>query len=207
MMINMTNELEYSKAKYLTSAADLDQLPEDEGWEVAFIGRSNAGKSSALNTITGIKGLARTSNTPGRTQMINFFALDDERRLVDLPGYGYAKVPRVVKERWEQNIDEYLKIRECLRGLILIMDIRHPLKETDRQVIDWTVKCKVPIHILLTKADKLSTQAAKKILKEVEEQLHSLISKNKVTLQLFSSLEKTGLEEARTILNEWFLKR
>lgn len=192
----------YHKARYLTSAADLKQLPIDKGWEVAFIGRSNAGKSSAINTITGIKGLARTSNTPGRTQMINFFALDDERRIVDLPGYGYAKVPRTVKARWERTTSEYLQTRECLRGLVLVMDIRHPLKEMDQQLIDWTVNCDIRLHILLTKADKISTSESRKVLKEVEEQLASY--GEQVSVQLFSSLEKTGLDDALDTLDQWF---
>lgn len=197
-----TEKPNYNKAKYLTSVAEIKQLPADVGWEVAFIGRSNAGKSSALNTITGIKGLARTSNTPGRTQMINFFSLDNERRLVDLPGYGYAKVPRMIKERWEQTLDEYLRKRRCLRGLVLIMDIRHPLKELDLQLIDWTIKCKVPLHILLTKVDKLSTQAARKVLKEVQEALAKY--DKKISIQLFSSMDCTGLEEVLVRLDEWF---
>lgn len=200
----MTTHPEYQKAKYLKSAAELSQLPADKGAEIAFIGRSNAGKSSALNTITGIKGLARTSNTPGRTQMINLFSIDDKNRLVDLPGYGYAKVPRMVKERWEQNIDAYLQTRKCLRGLILVMDIRHPLKELDSAVIDWTVKCKVPLHILLTKADKLSIQAAKKALREVEDALSQY--GEKISIQIFSSIKRMGLEEAREILDLWFAK-
>lgn len=200
----MTNQPDYQKATYLKSAADLSQLPADEGAEVAFIGRSNSGKSSALNTITGIKGLARTSNTPGRTQMINLFSIDQDRRLVDLPGYGYAKVPRVVKERWEQNIDAYLQSRQCLLGLVLVMDIRHPLKELDVAVIDWTVKCKVPLHILLTKADKLSNQAAKKALREVEESLKKY--GKKISIQIFSSLKRIGLEEAKEKLDEWFMQ-
>lgn len=198
----MTDKPEYQKATYLKSAAELSQLPADTGIEVAFIGRSNAGKSSALNTITGIKGLARTSNTPGRTQMINLFSVDANRRLVDLPGYGYAKVPRVVKERWEQNIDAYLQSRACLHGLILVMDIRHPLKELDVTVINWTVKCKVPLHILLTKADKLSNQAAKKALREVEEALEKY--GKKVSVQVFSSIKRIGLEEVQEKLDQWF---
>src|SRR3990167_9096610 len=133
----------YQQAKYLTSAPELDQLPPDKGSEVAFIGRSNAGKSSALNIITGIKGLARISKMPGRTQMINFFALNERLRLVDLPGYGYAKVPRMIKERWEQTVDSYLKERRCLKGLVVIMDVRYPLKELDEDIITWAVKCRL----------------------------------------------------------------
>ena len=173
----MAIKLAYNKARYLTSAAEIKQLPSDFGWEVAFIGRSNAGKSSAINTITNIKGLARTSDTPGRTQMINLFALDEERRFVDLPGYGYAKVPRHVKERWEQVTSQYLHTRNCLRGLILIMDIRHPLTEMDQNLINWTLDSNVALHILLTKSDKISRQSARKILKEVEENLRKLMIK------------------------------
>lgn len=195
---------EYQQAKYLVSAPELEQLPPDEGCEVAFIGRSNAGKSSALNMITGIKGLARTSKTPGRTQMINFFSLDDDChcRLVDLPGYGYAKVPRVIKERWEQTLDGYLRSRRSLKGLVIVMDIRHPLKEMDMDVIKWSVKCKIPLHILLTKSDKLKSSAARKTLKEVQEALETC--KGKVSIQLFSSLDRTGLDEAKAVLDEWF---
>lgn len=194
----------YQQAKYLTSAAEYSQLPPDEGTEVAFIGRSNAGKSSALNLITGIKGLARISKTPGRTTMINFFALNDDFRLVDLPGYGYAKAPRTVQERWENTVDKYLQKRRCLKGLIIIMDIRHPLKEMDQAMIEWAVKCEVPTHILLTKVDKLTQSAAKKTLKEVEDALSQY--GNKISLQLFSSLDRTGLDEVKIVLNNWFLE-
>ena len=196
------NKPDYQKAKYLKSAAELDQLPTDQGGEVAFIGRSNAGKSSALNTITGIKGLARTSKAPGRTQMINFFSLDGQRRLVDLPGYGYAKVPLSIKERWEKNVNEYLQTRECLRGLVLVMDVRHPLKELDQQLIAWTAECDLPLHILLTKSDKLNKNAARKTLQEVQEELE-LFGDN-VSVQLFSSNDRTGLDAAKAILNGWF---
>jgi GTP-binding protein len=192
----------YQKACYLYSVVELKNLPADEGLEVAFIGRSNAGKSSAINTITGIKNLARTSRTPGRTQMINFFSLDDNRRIVDLPGYGYAKVPRVVQGRWEKNVNEYLQIRECLKGLVLVMDIRHPLKELDVTLIQWATECRVPIHILLTKADKLTPAAGRKVVKEVEEALKPY--ENAVTVQAFSSLDRGGLDLAIQRLNQWF---
>jgi len=200
----MTKPPAYQQAKYLISAAELGQLPPDKGCEVAFIGRSNSGKSSALNMITGIKGLARTSKTPGRTQMINFFALDDKHqcRLVDLPGYGYAKVPFVVQERWEKAVDEYLRTRDSLKGLMLIMDIRHPLKDMDCDMIKWAVKCKVPTHILLTKADKLKPQAARKSLKEVQEALKR--HGRHVTIQLFSAMDRTGLDDAKAVLDTWF---
>lgn len=144
------------KAQFLKSAAQLSQLPNDNGIEIAFAGRSNAGKSTAINVLTGIKGLAKTSKTPGRTQLINLFAIDDQRRLVDLPGYGYAAVPQAVKERWQQTLSRYLQNRQCLRGLILLMDIRHPLTEFDQHIIQWATSAKLPIYILLTKADKLA---------------------------------------------------
>lgn len=200
----MTAPPVYQEATYLISAAELSQLPPDKGCEVAFIGRSNAGKSSALNVITGIKGLARTSKTPGRTQMINFFSLDNDCkcRLVDLPGYGYAKVPLMVKERWELLIDEYLRKRKSLKGLVVIMDIRHPLKEMDRAVIDWAMKCKIPIHILLTKTDKLSASAAKKTLKEVQEALKRY--GKRISMQLFSSMDRTGLDDVKAVLDAWY---
>lgn len=192
----------YNQVQYLKSAVELSQLPPDKGWEVAFIGRSNAGKSSAINAITGIRGLARTSSTPGQTQMINLFTLDKDRRVVDLPGYGYAKVPRTIKERWQKTIDEYLDARRCLRGLILVMDIRHPLKEADQQLIAWAVKCEVPIHILLTKADKLNTSEARRTLKEVSAALE--VFGSTITIQIFSAMEMQGIEEAQVCLDQWY---
>lgn len=195
------NRPHYNKATFLLSAPTLAELPADSGIEVAFIGRSNAGKSSALNTITGIKGLARTSKTPGRTQMINLFGLDENRRLVDLPGYGYAKVPLAIKHRWQKYINEYLQKRDCLKGLILIMDIRHPLKEYDQQCLDWAYHSELPTHILLTKADKLSRGAAINTLNEVRKALEHLPG---ITVQLFSSLNKAGLEEALLQLDSWY---
>jgi GTP-binding protein len=195
------NRPHYNNAIFLLSCPTLAELPPDSGIEVAFIGRSNAGKSSALNTITGIKGLARTSKTPGRTQMINFFSLDDDRRLVDLPGYGYAKVPLAIKQRWQRNINEYLQTRKCLSGLVLIMDIRHPLKEYDQQCIEWAVRSGLPLHILLTKADKLSRGAAINTLHNVRK---SLEQAQGVSVQLFSSLNKMGFEEALLQLDNWF---
>lgn len=197
----MLTKPSYQKAKYLISCAELKQLPKDTGLEVAFIGRSNAGKSSALNTITGIKGLARTSQTPGRTQMINLFELDEQRRLVDLPGYGYAKAPRVLREKWTQNTNEYLKTRECLKGLVVVMDIRHPLKDSDQHIIDWAVSCNLPIHVLLTKADKLKSGAQKRTLREVKEFLSQF---GNVSVQTFSSQDRDGLFEAQEKLDEWF---
>ncbi|MES9938030.1 MAG: ribosome biogenesis GTP-binding protein YihA/YsxC, partial [Sedimenticola sp.] len=142
----------YHQARFLTSAAKLNQSPADEGIEVAFAGRSNAGKSSAINTLCQQRNLARTSKTPGRTQLLNFFTLDEQRRLVDLPGYGYAKVAEKVKLQWQKELAAYLEQRQSLRGIILLVDVRHPLKEFDQQMLDWSAQIDLPVHILLTKA-------------------------------------------------------
>lgn len=195
-------KINYSEASFLLSVAQLSQLPADIGFEVAFLGRSNAGKSSALNTISNLKNLARTSKTPGRTQCINLFKLDDERRLVDLPGYGYAKVPVAVSEGWQRTTNEYLRIRTCLKGLMLVMDARHPLKEMDMNVISWCVDCGIPCHVLLTKADKLSNTKAQQTLRQVIQYLQPFEAK--LGAQLFSSLDHTGVEQARARLDSWF---
>jgi GTP-binding protein len=197
----MVDQVRYSDAKYLTSAAEIKGLPKDSGAEVAFIGRSNAGKSSSLNTITGIKGLARTSSTPGRTQMMHFFDLGGDCRLVDLPGYGYAKVPKPIKEKWQRVTNEYLETRKCLQGLILVMDIRHPLKEQDRNIITWTAEWNLPCHVLLTKADKLNTSKTRLALQQTAAQLECF---DLVTVDVFSSQNKLGLNEARSVLDDWF---
>ncbi|OUR64890.1 YihA family ribosome biogenesis GTP-binding protein [Methylophaga sp. 42_25_T18] len=193
----------YRQAHYTISATQLSELPDDTGIEVAFAGRSNAGKSSAINTITDIKSLARTSKTPGRTQMINFFNLDEGRALVDLPGYGYAKVPEKMKIRWQQTLGKYLETRQSLRGLMLMMDVRHPLKEFDIQMIAWANRAQLSVHILLTKADKLKRGAAMASLHTVAAEL----KKRELTasIQLFSSLKKSGKEEAIKKLDSWFL--
>ncbi len=153
------------KAKFALSAAKVEQCPDDQGYEVAFAGRSNAGKSSALNTLTHAS-LARTSKTPGRTQLLNFFSLDDERRLVDLPGYGYAKVPIPLKQHWQKHLEAYLGSRECLRGVILMMDVRHPMTDFDKMMLDWAKASSMPMHILLTKADKLTHGAEQEHIAE-----------------------------------------
>ncbi len=193
---------DYSKATFMLSVANLAQLPADEGYEVAFVGRSNAGKSSALNTITNLKGLARTSKTPGRTQCINLFQLDETRRLVDLPGYGYAKVPLSIKERWQKTTNLYLQKRDCLRGLVLLMDIRHPLKDHDQRLINWCVECQVPLHILLTKCDKISNGEAHSTLLKIQHVIQPYAEQ--MSAQLFSSLNRTGLDQARAQLDAWF---
>lgn len=192
----------YSKAVFLKSAARVNQLPDDSGYEVAFAGRSNAGKSSALNCLTGIKNLARTSKTPGRTQLINLFTLDEERRLVDLPGYGYAKVALQVKQDWQKNLAHYLEVRQSLKGLILLMDIRHPLKELDQMMIDWALNRQLPVHILLTKADKLSRGDVKNCLIKVRK--HYGLAEHLISVQSFSSLKKEGVDELILLLNQWF---
>jgi GTP-binding protein len=161
----------YRQTTFLLSAAELKQLPADKGNEIALIGRSNAGKSSAINTITGIKNLARSSKTPGRTQTINLFNIDDNNRLVDLPGYGYTKAPLTVSKRWIATVNEYLKTRKCLRTLILVMDIRHPLQEPDVRLIEWSTTCELKVHVLLTKSDKLKRGAALNTLQNVQKQL------------------------------------
>lgn len=190
----------YSKAKFLTSVAEIKQLPPDRGFEVAFAGRSNAGKSSALNLITNQNRLARTSKTPGRTQLINFFQLDEQRYLVDLPGYGYAKVAPSVKRRWEENLTRYIESRQALKGIILLMDIRHPLTPFDQQMLSWTQHIQLPVHILLTKADKLARGAAMNTLLQVDKQVKELTG---VSVQLFSTLQRMGLEEVWQKLNDW----
>lgn len=192
----------YRSAHYTVSATQLSQLPSDFGYEVAFAGRSNAGKSSAINTITGIKALARISKTPGRTQMINFFHLDDERALVDLPGYGYAKVPEKMKLKWQATLSKYLETRQSLRGLMLMMDIRHPLKNFDLQMLGWAKQAELPIHILLTKSDKLGRGAGGNALQQVRKELKE--AGLEATVQLFSSLNHQGRDEAIQVLDEWF---
>lgn len=195
-------KINYQRASFLTSAPDIKALPADEGIEVAFAGRSNAGKSSALNTLTRQNSLARTSKTPGRTQLINTFGLDAERRLIDLPGYGFAKVPLAVKEKWQKSLAEYLMKRDSLKGLVVLMDIRHPLKDLDQDLISWAVGSDLPVLVLLTKADKLGPGARKKVVLEVREA--ALAFMGDVTVQAFSSLNKLGLPELEQALDLWF---
>lgn len=192
----------YQQVTFLTSAPDIKALPADTGIEVAFAGRSNAGKSSALNTLTRQNNLARISKTPGRTQLINTFTLAEEKRLIDLPGYGFAKVPLAIKEKWQKSLSEYLEKRQSLKGLVVLMDIRHPLKDLDQQLIFWAVQSDLPVLILLTKADKLGPGARKKIVLEVREA--SLAFMGNVQVQAFSSLSKLGLPEFEQVLDSWF---
>ena len=196
----MTNN--YQKAQFLLGVQKLAQLPDDTGREVAFAGRSNSGKSSAINVITNQKSLARTSKTPGRTQQIIFFQLDEQRHLVDLPGYGYAKVPLSIKKHWQKTLDGYLQQRESLCGLILMMDIRHPLTEFDQQMLSWCEYRQMPVHILLTKADKMSRGQGGGVLQKVQSELrkHWEIDGS---IQLFSALKRQGVEQAREALDGW----
>ena len=191
----------YRLAEFLTSAQKVSQCPPDRGWEVAFAGRSNAGKSSAINSLTCNRKLARTSKIPGRTQLLNFFSLTDEQRLVDLPGYGFAKVPRAVKQAWIKQLEGYLQRRESLRGLILLMDVRHPMQAFDQQMLGWAVAASMPVHILLTKSDKLKKGPAKASMLKVRAQLQE--HRELVSVQLFSALKHTGREELITVLNAW----
>ncbi|CAN5296860.1 ribosome biogenesis GTP-binding protein YihA/YsxC [soil metagenome] len=193
----------YQHAKFQTSAAALDHLPPDEGIEIAFAGRSNAGKSTAINIMTHQNHLARTSKTPGRTQLINIFSIDEERRLVDLPGYGYAKVPASVRERWQNTLSLYLQNRQCLGGLVLLMDIRHPLKEQDCSMLKWAGSNLLPVQLLLTKADKLVRSAMITTLRQVEDEVSSYPGDIKV--QCFSALKRLGLDELYQRLDQWYL--
>lgn len=188
------------KATFLVSAAKVDQCPDDAGYEVAFAGRSNAGKSSAINVLTRAN-LARTSKTPGRTQLINFFSIDDERRIVDLPGYGYAKVPLPLKEHWKKHLDAYLSTRQSLVGIFLMMDIRHPLTDFDKVLLEWAGSSGLPVHILLTKADKLTFGVAKNTLLKVRQQLAAYGSE--ISIQLFSAVKREGLDESYCTLRQW----
>jgi len=186
-------------ASYVLNAHELKQLPEDHGIEVAIAGRSNAGKSSAINTFTDQKSLARTSKTPGRTQQIVVFKLDEDRRIADLPGYGYAKVPLKLKEHWRKVMERYFQTRNCLRGVVLVMDIRHPMREFDQQMLAWCEAANIPCHILLTKADKLKRGPAQSTLLKVRRELPDIAS-----IQVFSSSKKTGLEELVDKLRDWY---
>ena len=192
----------FDRAVYFASAHDLAQLPPGTGNEVAFVGRSNAGKSSAINTLANHKRLAFVSKTPGRTQLINFFTLGDGNTLVDLPGYGYAKVPPAVKAHWMEVMEAFVSTREELTGLVMIMDARHPMKQLDIDLLNWYRPTNKPVHVLLTKADKLSKGEQTLTLKSVKKQL--VDGQYNATAQLFSSLKRTGVEEAEKALYRLF---
>ncbi len=190
----------YRKAQFLISAGNAKQFP-IHGIEVAFAGRSNAGKSSAINTLCDNKGLARTSKTPGRTRLVNFFAMDEKHRIVDLPGYGFAKVPIAVKKEWEKLMALYLGDQQALNGLVVIMDIRHPLNDTDWQMLEWCNHYNLPAHVLLTKADKIKRGAQQNSKLQTIKQLKE--ANITASVQTFSALKKTGLDELVAKLNEW----
>jgi GTP-binding protein len=192
----------YQKAYFLLSVAEIKQLPADQGVEVAVVGRSNAGKSSVLNCITQNKKLARVSKTPGRTQFLNIFAIDALHRLVDLPGYGYAKVPVTVKQKWQKTVDMYVRIRESLKGMVLVMDIRHPLKEWDVLLLEYCVTRALPVHILLNKADKLSKHDIARTLRAFTKALEAY--DHPISFQLFSALKMTGMKELYALLDQWY---
>lgn len=195
--------LNYHTASFVISAPTLATCPDDTGAEVAFAGRSNAGKSSAINALTQQNGLARTSRTPGRTQLINFFSVmnNESLRLVDLPGYGYAKVPEAVKIEWQKHLSDYLRGRFSLRGLVLLMDVRHPLTEFDQMMLSYADQRNMPVHILLTKADKLKKGPASAALQKVRSRLKEW--EDLVSVQLFSSLKRDGVDTLSQKLDQW----
>ena len=198
-----TPTLNFRKVHFVTSAPDIRHLPNDGGVEVAFAGRSNAGKSSALNALTQQKNLARTSKTPGRTQLINLFELEPGKRLVDLPGYGYAQVPEEMKRKWQESLTEYLQKRESLKGLVILMDIRHPLKDIDRQLLDWAVSNDLEVLVLLTKADKFNTAPRKTIVQQVRRDV--LMFGGNVRVEAFSALKGLGIDTLAEVLTGWYL--
>jgi GTP-binding protein len=189
----------FRSAHYVLSAHQLHQLPPDSGIEIAIAGRSNAGKSSAINVLTDQKSLARTSKTPGRTQQIVIFEIDEERRIADLPGYGYAKVSKSLRQHWQQVLQVYFETRRCLKGVVLVMDIRHPLKDFDTQMLAWCDAAGLPCHVLLTKADKLKRGPAQSTLLRVRKLLP-----DNASAQVFSSLKRQGLEPLVEVLSGWY---
>lgn len=191
----------FQNAEFFISAHQLRDLPPATGIEIAFAGRSNAGKSSAINTLANHNRLAYVSKQPGRTQLINFFSLGGDRYLVDLPGYGYAKVPEAMRKHWQDVLASYLSMRYSLRGLVLVMDSRHPLTPLDQRMLEWFGPTGKPIHVLLTKSDKLSRSEAMKTLAAVRKELQD--NWGNCTVQLFSSLKKQGVEEAEKIIGAW----
>ncbi|CAM3060309.1 ribosome biogenesis GTP-binding protein YihA/YsxC [Vibrio mytili] len=198
----MSVKIHYQNTHFITSAPDIRHLPEDEGVEIAFAGRSNAGKSSALNRLTNQKSLAKTSKTPGRTQLINLFKVEDGCHIVDLPGYGFAQVPIEMKNKWQKSLGEYLQKRQCLKGLVVLMDIRHPMKDLDQQMIFWAIDSHIPVQVLLTKADKLKSGARKQTLLKIRKQVETF--GGDVAVDVFSSLKGLGVDQLRAKLDTWF---
>ena len=199
-------KIHFQKAHFLISAPDIrhldKHLPPESGIEVAFAGRSNAGKSSALNRLTRQKSLARTSKTPGRTQLINVFEVEEGKRLIDLPGYGFAKVPLEMKLKWQKSLGEYLQNRESLKGLVVLMDIRHPFKDLDQQLIDWAIDADIPVLALLTKADKLKSGARKAALLKLRAEAKNF--DGEIQVELFSSLKGIGVDVLERKIAGWY---
>lgn len=199
-------KIHFQKAQFLISAPDIrhldKHLPPESGIEIAFAGRSNAGKSSALNRLTRQKSLARTSKTPGRTQLINVFEIEEGKRLIDLPGYGFAKVPIEMKKKWQRSLGEYLQQRESLKGLVVLMDIRHPFKDLDQQLIYWAIDANIPVLALLTKADKLKQGARKSTLLTMRKEAKNF--EGDVQVELFSSLKGFGVDILEKTITKWY---
>nr|WP_223159470.1 ribosome biogenesis GTP-binding protein YihA/YsxC [Vibrio sp. Y2-5] len=202
MELTVSVKIHYQNTHFITSAPDIRHLPADEGIEIAFAGRSNAGKSSSLNRLTNQKSLAKTSKTPGRTQLINLFKVTEGCHIVDLPGYGFAQVPLEMKKKWQQSLGEYLQKRECLKGLVVLMDIRHPMKDLDQQLVVWAVECGIPVQVLLTKADKLKSGARKAQILKIRNDAKEF--GGDVSVDGFSSLSGIGVDILRAKLDAWF---
>ncbi|WP_395374278.1 ribosome biogenesis GTP-binding protein YihA/YsxC [Marinicella sp. W31] len=192
----------FTNSRFLISAHKVQQLPPDNGQEIAFAGRSNAGKSTTINALTNHRGLAKVSKTPGRTQLLNCFEFAPGQRLVDLPGYGYAKVPEKMRKHWQQEINRYLLGRQSLIGIVLIMDIRHPMKEFDQQMLAWAHQSEMKVHLLLNKADKLSSSQVRSTLEQVKKTVAEVTPN--ASVQTFSALRKTGAKELSAVLQSWF---
>ena len=200
--IDKSKVIDFRRTTFVTSAPDISKLPNDVGAEIAIIGRSNSGKSSSINAICDQKTLAKTSRTPGRTRLINLFKVNEGKYLVDLPGYGYAQVPEQMKRQWQKAMTDYLQQRKCLCGLVVTMDIRTPLRDHDRMIIDWSIAANLPCLILLTKADKFGVNKRKEMVGEVKTQLSQF--GGNFTIIAFSALRKLGIDETRNVLKNWF---
>lgn len=200
--IDKSKVIDFRRTTFVTSAPDISKLPNDVGAEIAIIGRSNSGKSSSINAICDQKNLAKTSRTPGRTRLINLFKVNEGKYLVDLPGYGYAQVPEQMKRQWQKAMTDYLQQRKCLCGLVVTMDIRTPLRDHDRMIIDWSIAANLPCLILLTKADKFGVNKRKEMVGEVKTQLSEF--GGNFTIIAFSALRKIAIDETRNVLKNWF---
>ncbi|XZQ55135.1 MAG: ribosome biogenesis GTP-binding protein YihA/YsxC [Arsenophonus sp.] len=191
----------YHQTKFIISSSDIHHLPDDHGIEIAFYGYSNTGKSSALNALTQQRKLANTSKIPGRTQLINLFEVTKNIKLVDLPGYGYTKVSKSLKQQWQKRLTEYLEKRKCLIGLIILMDIRHPLKDIDLQIIEWSMVLNIQILVLLSKADIINFNKQKNQVIEVRNRL-KIVDSN-IEVEIFSSFKKIGVNKLQLKLDKW----